>query len=101
VNYLPIVVLIVLALGMYLWTKRTRQRAAYEEAGLRARLSAGSPVMTTSGLYGTIESIDHADDTVQLVIAKGITVTWALAALRDAQSLPDRYRSAVKPDEQA
>jgi hypothetical protein len=51
--------------------------------------------MTTSGLYGVIRSIDGQNDTVELEIAPGVTVRWAFPALRDAESLPDRYRGAT------
>ena len=36
--------------------------------------------MTTSGLYGTVVGLND-DDTVQLAIAPGVEVKWALAAL--------------------
>ena len=94
-NWLPLVAILVLLGGAMLFTSRQRQRAAAQEAGLRDRLHVGSSVMTTSGLYGVIRSIDKQSDTVELEIAPGITVRWTFAALRDAESLPDRYRGAA------
>jgi hypothetical protein len=43
----------------------------------------------------------HPDDTVLLSIAPGVEVTWALAALREADELPEQYRGAVgrQPEE--
>jgi preprotein translocase subunit YajC len=95
VNWLPLVAIFVLLGGAMLFTSRQRQRAAAQEAGLRDRLHVGSSVMTTSGLYGVIRSIDDQSDTVELEIAPRVTVRWTFAALRDAESLPDRYRGAA------
>lgn len=94
-KYLPIVILVVVLGGMILFTSRQRQRAAAQGASLRERLQVGSTVMTTSGLYGVIMAMDEPSDTVELSIAPGVTVRWAFAALRDAESLPDRYRNAA------
>jgi preprotein translocase subunit YajC len=95
VKYLPVVLILLLLGGAILYTSRMRRRAAEQDVGLRERLRVGSRVMTTSGLYGVIRSIDERQDTVALEIAAGVTVTWARAALRDAESLPDRYRDAA------
>ena len=94
-NWLPLVAILILLGGAMLFISRQRQRAAVQEAGLRDRLHVGSSVMTTSGLYGVIRSIDKQSDTVELEIAPGVTVRWTFAALRDAESLPDRYRGAA------
>ena len=94
-NWLPFVAVAVVFGGAMLFTSRQRQRAAAQRAGLRERLRVGSNVMTTSGLYGVIRSIDEQNDTVELEVAPGVTLRWAFAALRDAESLPDRYRGAA------
>jgi preprotein translocase subunit YajC len=96
VNVIPFVVLIVLVLALFWVTQRKRQQAAAAaESRRRATIGFGSPVMTTSGLYGTVTRLDD-DDTVQLAIAPGVEVKWALAALRDVESLPDRYKQGVE-----
>ena len=46
--------------------------------------------MTTSGLYGTV--VGATTTAPSAVIAPGVEVKWALAALRDAPSLPPQYR---------
>lgn len=89
----PLVILGLLVLGLFVLTRRNRQRAAAEDERRRESISFGTEVMTTSGLYGTVTRVDD-DDTVQLAIAPGIEVRWALAALRDVQSLPGRYQQA-------
>ena len=96
---LPLIVLALLLLAMLLFTRRNRERAAAQQAKLRDRITFGSQVMTTSGLYGTVTSL-NGDDTVQLSIAPGVEVKWAIAALRDVDSLPNQYREAIGPEEE-
>jgi preprotein translocase subunit YajC len=96
---LPLIVLALLLLAMLLFTRRNRERAASQQAKLRERITFGSQVMTTSGLYGTVTSV-NGDDTVQLSIAPGVEVKWAIAALRDVESLPNQYREALAPEEE-
>ena len=93
-NYWPyLVVLVVLGLMLAL-SVRTRRRAAAAEADRASRIGVGSEVMTTSGLYGTVVRRDE-DGTVQLAIAPGVEVKWALAALREAAELPAQYRRGM------
>lgn len=94
---LPIIIIGVLLLGMLLLSQRNRQRAAAADARRREAIGVGTEVMTTSGLYGTVAAVND-DDTVQLSVAPGIEVKWALAALRDVASLPDRYRNPAAAD---
>jgi preprotein translocase subunit YajC len=89
-------VIIVLLLGFYAFTMRNRRRQQEKQRDLEGRLTFGTEVMTTSGLYGTIVGRND-DDTVQLAIAPGIEVKWALAALRDVNSLPAQYRKGIDP----
>jgi preprotein translocase YajC subunit len=76
VNWLPFVAIAVLLGGAMLFTSRQRQRAAAQQAGLRERLRVGSNVMTTSGLYGVIRSIDEQNDAVELEIAVDTPSFW-------------------------
>ncbi len=95
---LPVLVPVILLLGLFLIARRNRMRAAGQEQQRRETIGFGTEVMTTSGLYGTVVGMNE-DDTVQLSIAPGIEVKWALAALRDVASLPDRYRQGQpRPD---
>ena len=96
---LPLIVIAVLLLGMLLFARRNRERQAAQQVKLRERITFGSEVMTTSGLYGTVVGL-NPDETVQLSIAPGIEVKWALAALRDVESLPNQYREPLEPEEE-
>lgn len=96
---IPFIVLALLLLAMLLFARRNRERAAAQQAQLRERITFGTEVMTTSGLYGTVTGL-NPDDTVQLTIAPGIEVKWATAALRDVESLPNQYREPLEPEEE-
>ena len=78
-------------------TRRNRERAAAQQTKMRERIGFGTDVMTTSGLYGTVVGV-NPDDSVQLSIAPGVEVKWAIAALRDVESLPTQYRKGAEPD---
>jgi preprotein translocase subunit YajC len=87
VNYLPLIIIAVILLSLMMMARRNRQRAADRQNDEREQIRFGTEVMTTSGLYGTVVGFND-DDTVQLAIAPGIEVKWAVAALRDVASLP-------------
>jgi preprotein translocase subunit YajC len=84
-------VILVLLVGMLFLSMRNRRRQAAAEAERVQQIAVGTEVMTTSGLYGTVVAKGE-DGTVQLSIAPGVEVKWALAALRDVASLPDQLR---------
>jgi preprotein translocase subunit YajC len=88
-NYLSLVVIAVILIGVVAFSSRARRRQAVVQAELVESIEVGSEVMTTSGLYGTVVAKDD-DGTVQLVIAPGVEVRWELAALRDVESLRER-----------
>jgi preprotein translocase subunit YajC len=97
VSALPLIILAVLVLGMLFFAQRNRQKAAAAEVQRRTTIGVGTDVMTTSGLYGTVTAINEEDDTVLLSIAPGVEVKFAFAALRDAASMPGRYRAGTAP----
>ncbi|MGI8759953.1 MAG: preprotein translocase subunit YajC [Jatrophihabitantaceae bacterium] len=94
-NYWPYLLVFLLLVVMLVLSRRNRQRQVSAEAERSSRIAFGSEVMTTSGLYGTVVARNDDDETVQLAIAPGIEVKWALAALRDVASLPGRYRRGI------
>lgn len=93
-SLVPYLLVIVVLGGLLLVSQRKRRRQVAEEMLRVSQLDVGSEVMTTSGLYGTVVRRND-DQTVLLAIAPGVEVRWALAALRDAESLPDRYRPGL------
>jgi preprotein translocase subunit YajC len=96
-DFLPFVIFMVVIVGLLLFSARARRRQAATQAQQAASIDVGSDVMTTSGLYGTVVARND-DETVQMSIAAGVEVKWALAALRDIQSLPPQYRTDAERD---
>ncbi len=92
VPYLLVIVVLGVLLAVSMRNQRRKAAAQAERAG---SLAAGSQVMTTSGLYGTVTA-QNGDGTVLLQIADGVVVRWAVAALRDADTLPDAYRGPLQ-----
>jgi preprotein translocase subunit YajC len=91
-SLLPFFVFLVVIVGLLLFSARARRRQAQAQLERAERISVGSEVMTTSGLYGTVVARND-DETVLLSIAPGIEVKWALAALRDLSDVPRQYRA--------
>jgi preprotein translocase subunit YajC len=91
VKYLPLIIVLAVILVLLVVSGRARRRQAENAAKQAAVITVGSEVMTTSGLYGTVVARND-DESVQLSIAPGVEVKWALAALREVEGLPDRYR---------
>jgi preprotein translocase subunit YajC len=92
--YWPYLVVLVVLFALFVVGQRKRRQAQAQETERIGQIAFGDDVMTTSGLYGTVVGRND-DGTAQLAIAPGVEVTWALAALRDATSLPDRYRKGI------
>src|SRR5215218_2577152 len=79
---------------MIMFSRRNKQRMATADRLRRERITAGADVMTTSGLYGTVVSVNE-DSTVLLSIAPGVEVRWQIAALREVSELPEQYREPI------
>ena len=73
---LPLVLLFVFFYLLILRPARNRQRQAQ---ALQRSLAVGQEVMTTSGLYGRIVTLE--DEVVVLETAPGVTSRWARGAV--------------------
>jgi preprotein translocase subunit YajC len=69
----------VLGLAFFFFIVRPQRRQLAEHRALVASLGVGDVVITTSGMYGTIRSLDA--ETVDLEIASGVVVKLARAAV--------------------
>jgi preprotein translocase subunit YajC len=75
-SLLPLLLIGVAFYFLVLRPARARQAGA---AAVRSELAPGARVMTTAGLFGTIETLDGDD--VLLEIAPGVTVRYVAAAI--------------------
>ncbi|RBY89211.1 preprotein translocase subunit YajC [Blastococcus sp. TBT05-19] len=62
---------------------RQRKRMQEQAAAMQASLEIGTPVMTTSGLHGTVAKL--GDTTVDLEIAPGVVVTFIRQAILEVR----------------
>ncbi len=85
---LPLIILLPLVLLIMRQRKQQREFLAQQD-----RLAVGARIMTTAGLYGTVTRID--DDTMQLEVAPGLTLTWAKAAIGRIVTEPTATTGAV------
>jgi preprotein translocase subunit YajC len=90
----PLLLLAALFVAMVVFSRRKQQRVAAADAARRERVTTGTDVMTTSGLYGTVVAVND-DGTVLLSIAPGVEVRWTIAALREVDELPEQYREPI------
>jgi len=93
-HYYSLVILVALLVAMIAFTFRNKQRTAAADVARGQQLAPGSQVMTTSGLYATVVRMND-DGTAVLSVADGVEVRWAVAALRLAEELPQRYRAPI------
>ena len=80
----PIVLLALFAVVLFVLPARQRKRMQAQAQALQESLNIGTPVMTTSGLHGTVAGL--AEKTVDLEIAPGVVVTFARPAIMEVRS---------------
>lgn len=80
-QYFPIIVLGLLAVLLFVLPARQRKRMQAQTQAMQDSLTIGTPVMTTSGLHGTVAAL--GERTVDLEIAPGVVVTFARPAVME------------------
>jgi preprotein translocase subunit YajC len=83
-NLFPLVLLALAAVLLFVLPARQRKRVAARAEELQQALTVGTPVMTTSGLHGTVAAL--GDTTMDLEIAPGVVVTFARAAVLEVRT---------------
>jgi preprotein translocase subunit YajC len=82
-QYFPFILLALAVLLLFVMPARQRKKIAARAQELQESLSVGTPVMTTSGLHGTVARLDVA--TVDLEIAPGVIVTFVRPAVLEVR----------------
>ena len=83
-QYFPFVLLILAVLLLFVLPARQRKRMQEKQQAMQDSLSLGTPVMTTSGLHGTVSAL--GDKTVDLEIAPGVVVTFVRPAILEVRT---------------
>jgi preprotein translocase subunit YajC len=87
VENLPFLILLALAVVvLFVLPARQRKRMQAQAQAMQDSLTVGTPVMTTSGLHGTVAGL--AASTVDIEIAPGVVVTFARPAILEVRK-PD------------
>jgi len=92
-QYFPFIILIVAALLLFVLPARQRKRMQEKQQTMQNSLTPGTPVMTTSGLHGTVAGL--GDATVDIEIAPGVVVPFARPAILEVR------KPAVDPADSA
>jgi preprotein translocase subunit YajC len=82
-QYFPFILLALAVLLLFVLPARQRKRMAAQAQTLQESLTVGTPVMTTSGLHGTVAGL--GDKTVDIEIAPGVVVTFARPAILEVR----------------
>ncbi|TQN43311.1 preprotein translocase subunit YajC [Blastococcus colisei] len=80
-QYFPIILLALLAVLLFVLPARQRKRMQAQAQELQNSLTVGTPVITTSGLHGTVAAL--SEKTVDLEIAPGVVATFARPAIME------------------
>ena len=83
-QYFPILILGLLAVLLFVLPARQRKKMQAQAQALQESLTIGTPVMTTSGIHGTVASL--GEKTVDLELAPGVVVTFARPAIMEVRS---------------
>jgi preprotein translocase subunit YajC len=73
VEFFPLIMLVLLAVLLFVLPARQRKTMQARAQALQESLTVGVPVMTTSGIHGTVARLDET--TVDLELAPGVVVT--------------------------
>jgi preprotein translocase subunit YajC len=93
---LPFLLIAVLIVPMVLMSRK-QKRAMQQQQELQNSIGVGDRVMTTSGLYATVDNADD-DASVDLEIAPGVVTTWLRAAVREKVG-PEVAEEEIEDDE--
>ena len=83
-NLFPFILLALAVVLLFVMPARQRKRMQAQAQALQESLTIGTPVMTTSGIHGTVAGL--ADDTIALEIAPGVVATFARRAIMEVRT---------------
>lgn len=82
--FLPL--LLVVMVGSMFWLSSRNRKQQQAASAFRDNLQPGQEVMTGSGMYGTVVSVD--DDVVTLETSPGVTTRWFKPAIAKLVETP-------------
>jgi preprotein translocase subunit YajC len=82
-QYFPLVLLALAFVLLIFLPARQRRKVQQQQQQMQNALAIGTPVMTTSGLHGSVAGL--GDTTVDLEISPGVVVTFARQAILEVR----------------
>ena len=82
-EYFPLIMLALLAVLLFVLPARQRKAMQARAQAMQESLTVGTPVMTTSGIHGTVVRLEET--TVDLELAPGVVVTFVRAAIMEVR----------------
>jgi preprotein translocase subunit YajC len=82
-QYFPLILLALAVVLLFVLPARQRKKMQAKAQEMQNSLAPGTPVMTTSGLHGTVARL--GDNTVDLEIAPGVVATFARQAILEVR----------------
>jgi preprotein translocase subunit YajC len=83
-QYFPFILLALAVVLLFVLPARQRKSAAAKAQAMQESLTFGTPVMTTSGLHGTVADLSDPT-TVGIEVAPGVVVTFARQAILEVR----------------
>ncbi len=87
-QFFPIILMALLAVMLFVLPARQRKRIQAQTQAMQESLTIGTPVMTTSGLHGTVAAL--TEKTVDLEVAPGVVLTFARPAIMEIRRPHDQ-----------
>ena len=89
-EFFPLILLVLAFVLLIVLPSRQRKRLAAQQQQMQEALQLGTPIMTTSGIHGTVAG--KADTTVDVEVAPGVVMTFARQAILEVRNPPRRRR---------
>ncbi len=85
-GWTSIIPMVLIFIVFYFLLIRPQEKRRKQQESLIGSVKKGEEVLTTSGIFGIVNKINDADHTVEVEIAKGITVKFLKTAIADILS---------------
>ena len=95
-KYFPLILIALVFVVLIVPPARQRKRMQTQAQEMQNALQIGTPVMTTSGIHGTVVGV--GDKTIDLEIAPGVVVTFVRQAILEVRKPVDGASGTVTGD---
>ena len=82
-EFFPLILLVLAFVLLIVLPARQRKRMAAQQQQMQESLQPGTPIMTTSGIHGTV--VAKTDTTVDVEVAPGVVITFVRQAILEVR----------------